>query len=338
MPSKTINCVLLAVAASGLTSLAHAGSIDAIEAFGDSLSDAGNVFIGSGGTIPGPPYSAGRFSNGNVWVQDLSLALGLGPLTPSLAGGTDYAFGDAQSGTTLFNNASPLDLTGAIGQIGQFAAANPGGADPNALYAIWIGANDLNAIPGTATPAQIAADLGLIAGNIDSAIGTLAGMGAKKFLVVDVADLGKTPDAIASGPAGVAAASAISGLFNNLLVNGAGPVPSLAAIATGAGIDINVLDSYGLLDEITSDPAAYGLTDVTDPCLTGEVNFVGGTPCATPNQYLFWDGDHPTAAGNALVADAALAVVATPEPASLLLSGIALAGLFLLRRRYCGSR
>ena len=85
----------------------------------------------------------------------------------------------------------------------------------------------------------------------------------------------------------MAAASGISGLFNNLLVNGAGPVPSLAAIATGAGIDIDVLDSYGLLDEITSDPAAYGLTDVTDPCLTGEVNFVGGTPCATPNQYLF---------------------------------------------------
>ncbi len=42
----------------------------------------------------------------------------------------------------------------------------------------------------------------LIIGNIDGAIDTLAGMGAKNFLVVTVPDLGKTPDVTALGPAG----------------------------------------------------------------------------------------------------------------------------------------
>jgi phospholipase/lecithinase/hemolysin len=47
-----------------------------IYSFGDSLSDAGNAYILDGGTDPLPPYSSGRFTNGNVWVHDLSQMLG----------------------------------------------------------------------------------------------------------------------------------------------------------------------------------------------------------------------------------------------------------------------
>jgi phospholipase/lecithinase/hemolysin len=324
MYSKSIQCVLLALAASGFASLAQAGPIDAIEAFGDSLSDAGNAFIATGGTIPGSPYSAGRFSNGNVWVQDLALDLGLGPLGPSLAGGTDYAVGSAQSGTTAFHTAAPGDLPS---QLTQFETANPGGADPNALYTIWIGSNDLGAITAGATVPQIQGDFAAIIGNIDSAIATLAGLGARNFLVVTVPDLGQIPDALALPPGGAAAESALSAAFDGALVNG---------LPAGGGINIATLNSYLLLDSIIANPGAVGLTDVTHPCLTGEVNFSGGTPCGSPDQFLFWDGSHPTAAGNALVADAALQLA--PEPASVVLSGIGLCGLFLLRRRYSGSR
>src|ERR1700722_9478309 len=94
----------------GSAVLAHADSFNAIYAFGDSLSDVGNAFIGSHGTIPGPPYSNGRFSNGPVWVQDLAASLNLPALTPSLKGGTDYAVGSAQSGTTPVHTANDTDL------------------------------------------------------------------------------------------------------------------------------------------------------------------------------------------------------------------------------------
>jgi phospholipase/lecithinase/hemolysin len=90
------------------------------------------------------------------------------------------------------------------------------------------------------------------------------------------------------------------------------------------------LNTYPLLDQIVANPAAYHLTNVTQPCLTGEVNFSGGTPCAAPNQYFFWDPDHPTAAGHEIVA-AALNVV-TPEPGSISLIAVGMLGLLLVRR------
>ena len=40
---------------------------------GDSLSDVGNAFLASGGTIPDPGrYYNGRASNGPVWVEYLA--------------------------------------------------------------------------------------------------------------------------------------------------------------------------------------------------------------------------------------------------------------------------
>src|ERR1700751_2615864 len=76
---------------------AHAAgrSFDAIYVFGDSYSDVGNISIATGGAIPGPLYYNGRFSNGPIWVDHIAGIYGL-TLTPSLAGGTDYAVGGAE--------------------------------------------------------------------------------------------------------------------------------------------------------------------------------------------------------------------------------------------------
>lgn len=298
-----------------------ASQFSTIYAFGDSLSDAGNIYTLSLGTIPGSPYSNGRFTNGPVWVQDLSVTLGLGSLTSSRQGGNDYAYGDAYSGSSAVHTANLIDLTGALGQISQFHADHPV-ADPNALYTVWVGSNDLSDILQAQNPGAAAA----VVGNIDSAINSLALSGAKNFLVLTVPDLGKTPGALAAGPATSAAASALALQFDLALV------PSLNSLAGVDGLNLSVLDTYSLIDGIVANPNAYGFTNVTNPCLVGYVNYSGGTPCsatlAGQNQYLFWDNLHPTSGADVLVAGAALATI-TPEPSSFALIGAGLFGVWL---------
>lgn len=312
---------------------AKAGSIDAIYAFGDSLTDVGNAAIATSGAEPAAPYVNGQFSNGPVWVQGLAAGLGLAPLTPSLASGTDYAVGSAQTGVTLFNAGAPQDLL--TGQIPAFLTANPT-ADPNALYTIWIGANDLEAIPLGATQPQIATDIAEAVGNIDTSIADLAAAGAKNFLIVTVPNLGLTPAVTSLGAPAEALYSELAEGFDATLVNGSSPIPSLATIAGLDGLNISVLDTYSLLNAIVGNPGSFGFSNVTQPCLTGEVNYAGGTVCsaslAVQNQYLFWDDTHPTAATHAIIADDALAVLA-PEPSSIILTSCGLLGLGLIIRK-----
>ena len=177
-------------------------------------------------------------------------------------------------------------------------------------------------IPSSSVAAAEA--LGVVS-NIDGAISSLVGDGAKNFLVVTVPDLGKTPDAIATGPVGVAAASGLSAFFDENLVN------SLGAFETPGGPSFNVLDTYSLLDAATANPGAFGFTNVTQPCLTGTT--ANPVVCSDPNQYLFWDGLHPTAAGQALVAADALQVIPEPATLTMVLGGFGALGLVLAKKR-----
>lgn len=334
---KAFWIVALLAAASLVAPAAHADTFDAIYSFGDSLSDVGNDFTLTGGVYPAsPPYVNGQFSNGNVWVQDLAGDLGLPALTPSVLGGTDYAYGGADTAVSSYGSAPALtDLLGPTGQIAQFEAANPT-ADPNALYTIWVGSNDLlGVLTSGASPLQAAADAAAVAENIDTAINDLAASGAKDFLVLTVPDLGITPEVQADGPAATAAASALAAEFDSTLVNGGGSVSSLSALAATDSVDISVLNTYSLLDAVVGSPAAYGFTNVTSPCYTGTVEGFAdssdpGTVCPNPSQYLFWDSLHPTAAADELIADGAVGALAAPEPSSLLMLGPALAAVMFL--------
>jgi phospholipase/lecithinase/hemolysin len=309
------------LAASIIPQLAAASPYSTIYAFGDSLSDAGNIYIDTDGLAPRPPYSDGRFTNGPVWVQDLSQALGLGPLTPSLLGGNDFAFGDAETGTTLVHTAIPIDLPG---QLSAFEAAVPV-PQPNALYTLWIGSDDLlDIFDSTLTPGQmVTAGMQAIA-NIDTFVTDIAQDGARNLLVLTVPDLGQTPLIRSMGPGPSQAVSLFTLSFDQNLLT------SLLPIQQTFDLNLRTVDTFSLIDEGIDDPGRYGFTNVTDPCWVGDY-FGNGTLCApsmaAQDQYLFWDQLHPTARGHALVADAALNAIPEPPAWPMLVLGVCLIGL-----------
>lgn len=324
------------------TAPAQAGPFGALYAFGDSLTDVGNAYAATFGRVPAAPYADGQFSNGPVWVQGLAAGLDLEPLRPSVLGGTNYAFGGANTGTTPTHRANPLDL---VGQFAAFSAAYPV-APSDALYAVWIGSNDLfgalsaasSAAPGSAQ-ADPRATADAAVANVQGVLQGLAAKGAEDVLLVTVPDLGQTPR-LNGDPAAKAAGSSLAAYFDQRLLSVLGADPLLA------GLDLRVLDAYTLIADAAARPSAYGLSDVTSACLTGAEDLAGGTPCATPNTHLFWDDIHPSAAAHAVVGRQALALVAgapgatgssgaaaVPEPGSLVLLGAGAAALIWTRRR-----
>ena len=195
----------------------------AMYAFGDSLTDTGNVSLATFGLLPvSPPYADRSFSNGPVWAQDLAQSLGLPPLQPSLAGGTDFAYGGAETGQTPTHTLNPTDLPS---QFAQFQTQVPS-PQAGALYAVWIGSNDVLDIANNSslTPDQQQADVAAAVNNEVSVIGGLAAHGAQNLLVLNVPDLGKTPDEIAHGPAAAQQASSLASLYNSDLAEALKPL------------------------------------------------------------------------------------------------------------------
>lgn len=275
-----------------------AGGFTGVYSFGDSLSDAGNDYIATRGLLPVAPYSDGRFTNGNVWVQDLAQNVGLTAVKPSLSGGTDYAYGAAETGTTPVHTANPTDLPS---QLAQFVADVPN-PSPNALYTVWAGSNDLLAVAGSSeTPAQQQTSVKQAVTNETATIDGLIAHGARDLVVMDVPDLGKTPEE-ASNPATAATASGLATTFNAELGSALQHI-----MATGAA-SIDYIDTYGLLDSAIANPAGNGFTNVTQPLWSGDfTSSTSGTLAATgaaAGGYLFFDSLHPTATGHALLADA----------------------------------
>ncbi|MFL5282312.1 MAG: SGNH/GDSL hydrolase family protein [Rhodopila sp.] len=292
--------------------------------FGDSLSDAGNVFLATHMQQPAAPYANGQYSNGPTWVQDLAGSLGLGPVTASLAGGTDYAYGGSTTGYAVPGPTAAVPTLTA--QITLFSSAVGGVAPSTALYAVWSGANDLFAIlsdglaKGALDSTQAVQAAAEAAGVEAGAIATLATAGAKTFVVPLLPDLGKTPDIRAAGAS--AAATALSATYNAALI------ADIQALVAGTSISVSLVDTFSLIDAAVSTPNAYGFTDVTAPCYSGPYTG-GGSGCRTQDQYLFWDSVHPTAAGHAIIAAAAEA--ALPEPGTLAVLAFGLIGLGALR-------
>ena len=175
---------------------ALAGSpYSAIYSFGDSLSDVGNVYLATGGPEPASPYVNGQFSNGPVWVQDLASMLGLPALTPSLAGGNDYALGHATTGYPAYE----LPARPQSHRSGRAFSSHLRRAIERALHLFDWRQRPLRHSRRGSTGAHAAEAAAAAAETVAADAGALESEGAKDLVLFDVPDLGVTPDITAQG-------------------------------------------------------------------------------------------------------------------------------------------
>jgi outer membrane lipase/esterase len=298
--------VLAVLAASGAS--ASGGSYERLVVFGDSLSDPGNHFVAFGtvsqapfAPLPDFPYAIGghHFSNGATWAEQLSRALGL-PRSgkpalrrPGLF--TNYAVGRARAraGAPEFPH---FDLGTQVGRfLGDFRGQAPG----DALYVLWIGANDLNDAlrAGLVDPSQVPAIIEAAVTAQAGAVHALWAAGARTVLVANVPDPALTPLVRAMDPAVQAAATQVGALYNAALEQALGQVSALP------GLTLIRFDVATVLGGIVAS-GGDGRLDITTPCLTFGV--IADAVCERPRRFLFWDAAHLTRAGHRLIAEAAL--------------------------------
>ena len=252
--------------------------------FGDSLSDNGNTFSAAG--LPKAPYYNGRWTNGPNWVDYFSQFARIPDVTAFLQNrGTNFAVGGSTS----------LDLAG---QIGAYLGDNGGQANPTDLYVVWIGANDFQA---GLTPQQTV-------GTIVAEVVTLGRAGVKYLLLLTVPDISLTPNLIASGGARVLAAKQFVATVNSTLQ------AQMPIYAMALGINLKLVDVNPLFAQLVYDPSASGFAN----SVVAAYNVNTGTVVPNPDQYVFWDGFHPTTSVHNLIAQliyqSATALSASPQP------------------------
>ncbi len=310
---------------------ATAGPFSSIFVFGDSLSDTGNL-INTGTVPPYPlagPYAGGRFSTGPLWVEHLANGLGLsGQADPFTTGGHNFAFAGATTGG--FPPASPLEipslLTQSLGIFGGIGSATPlQSVDPNALYVVVAGGNDMRDARSAvgADGASLAAAAANAANNIATTLSFLASKGAKNVLIANLPDLGRTPEASLMQLNSLSTMS--SNAFNAM-------VPGLMGFGTNVlNLHMSLLDIAAVTDEIFANPASLGITNTTAPCTGFALSVeMGGTSC---DKSAFADVLHPTGQVHARIGAEALELFGIPEPESLALFAVALIALSQARRR-----
>jgi outer membrane lipase/esterase len=300
---------------------AQAASYSGLVVFGDSLSDSGNhaalngkdagQLVTGNDYYPWQAYASGGYSNGPVWSERLALQLGLPELKASALGGSNFSYAFAK----VLNSASTPPYSLPV-QLNQYLNRAGGSADPNALYILVGGANDLFFNRTTAWNSSAANTLSTrFASGVGAMVDKLQAAGARNIVVWNVPNLGVAPGVSGEGAAVSANASLLAQAMNS----------ALSQRLALEGPEVKTFDVYGQWTQWQlAGPGASGFSNVKDAC---------GAPSQScdADTALFWDAIHPTAKGHAAMADALFSQVSqvsqVPEPASLLLW---CAGLFAL--------
>jgi outer membrane lipase/esterase len=314
--SIAVLSLLLFVASASSATL----SFDNLYVFGDSLVDAGNtqalVLALTGGATDVTPassgYFSGRFTNGPNFADVVNNAVEGTNSVRSGAGGDNFSYGGARARTDgdFIPDLSP--------QVTSFLGVHPH-ADPNSLYLINAGGNDvrdivLGGLTGTARQAVIDAATAAIS----TSVASLQAAGASNIVFVGVGNVGAIPEVLALGGAASAAGTAASNDLNT-------------AIRAALPANVTYFDTIAFTTSVLANPAAFGLPagiNLSTACLNSGAPNPSGPPTCT--DYAFFDTVHPTSVVAQLLGNAVIAAV--PEPGTVWLVAIGLVAMGARRR------
>lgn len=290
----------------------QAAEINRIIVFGDSLSDTGKMYHKMKGYLPSsPPYFEGRFSNGPVWTDLISSNLEKNiPLINEAEGGATAVDYRALSSHPQYKVINHLGF-----EIDQFEKHNH--FTDSDLVVIWMGANDYLAYRWNSEK-----DAEQVMSSLFTQIARLSVQGVNHIMLVNLPDLGTSPQAVEAGI--VREESHIAQYHNRRLSE---------VVATLYNPEkVKVFDIASQFNDIMLSPQDYGLQDVTTPCYDGgywwkpfssysavpenaeqikrdainnnpllaqasvdtAANFASSFSPVTCQGHLFWDKVHPT--------------------------------------------
>lgn len=326
-------------------------SYSSLVVFGDSLSDVGNPNVGTIAYLSANTGGGGTWTINNtgatgnlIWAARMATLLGLPaacaqetglyPNVPGLTGApamshpgcTNYAQGSARVVSPLGPNSRALQAFGqtTLGltakpvkeQMATHLAVVGGRYSGTELVTVLAGANDVFmelALTAPYDPAQAVQNMAIYGSTLGQLVKTeVLGKGATRVLVLNVPDVAGTPFA-KSLPA------AQQGLIDTLVTTFN---TALAAELTGVG-GVVVGDAYSASKDQNSNPAQYGITNVTTPaCGPNALSPTPTTPgtalvCNGNNviagdvsHYQYADDVHPTPYGHQLLSQFASKLLA----------------------------
>lgn len=313
-PIRSLMAVAIALAAA--PALAES-TFDQTVFFGDSLTDSGYYRP----LLPSSVQAVtGRFTTNPGWTWAEYLAAYYG--TDASANGNgqsgdNYAVGGARVGVDSTND----DLGGVAvpslaTQVSEYLTSTGGKADPDALYTVWGGANDLFAVAAgadaqTTIASAVTSQVGIVA--------TLESAGARYVLVPTIPDIGLTPSFNGSATTS-AQATALASAYNT----------ALFASLKSAGLRVIPLDTFHLLQEVVADAAAYGFSNATDAACTVSSSLICNPTSLVSSDaatsYVFADGVHPSAATHQVLGQYALSILEAPRLQQVLSHSAQVAG------------
>ncbi|UNU73710.1 autotransporter domain-containing protein [Moraxella nasovis] len=283
--------------------------------FGDSLTDSGRLAntVNSGfiKNITGELQNSFTTNPDPTWAGVLAKHYGHDAIAhKDKLNQTNYAVSSAQVSTPVnlfgFVSVAPVNkqVDGYLKEAKQ--------ADKDALYAVWIGANDLLAAAQINNTTDAIKAIKKAATDESDVVNTLHTAGARHILVPNLPDVGKTPRLIQNAEQSVTATTA-SGIYNR----------SLYQNLNNSNANVIPANTFALLQEANANPQAFGFTNVTDTAcpnqggesaqaiLCKQSDWQSTEPNANET-YAFADGIHPSGRTHRILAQYYTSIIDTP--------------------------